>query len=416
MRRIAIYFILTFTFSFGGIFQTHASETNGTIVSGGNNGYAWSNQAGWVNFGCSNCGISITDSGITGYVWNNSYGWINMNPSNGGITIAANGALSGYTWSLGLGWVNFSGASINSSGKFTGQASGTLIGTLTFDCANCSVTTDYRPQNFRVSTQSAATSGGGGGSWGGGGEISFVSGPDGRPISAHISAVNVPMKIFPVQSGILTQYLTDQKRITIDVPSNVFANELTYVIREEKITSTIIPTTTLISNTVFDITARDDANHIIHTLLKPIKITFSIPELLRGRTDLGVYSFDVTKLSWVKIPDAVFNGDLVSFFIDHLTLFAIFGTTESSLTTPSPLSSQTVISTLQMPKIQLPREKTSSTKIASEENPPLFDIEMGPGTLGSKSKAGQIIVAVLITAGITAAVYIVLKRRRNAQK
>lgn len=146
-----------------------ASETDGTIVSGGNAGYAWSNQAGWVNFGVANGNIHITDlpaqagAGITGYAWNSNYGWINMAPSNGGITISASGALSGYAWGSSLGWVNFSGVSINSSGKFIGTASGTIMGTLSFDCNNCDVRTDFRPQNFRTTIPPPSGGGGGGG-------------------------------------------------------------------------------------------------------------------------------------------------------------------------------------------------------------------------------------------------------------
>ena len=129
----------------------YASETKGTILTPtANDGYAWSNQAGWVNFGATNSNIQITDSGITGYAWSNNYGWINMSPTNGGVSVAANGALSGYAWGQSLGWINFSGVSINSSGKFVGLASGTIIGTFTFDCGNCSVATDYRPINFRT--------------------------------------------------------------------------------------------------------------------------------------------------------------------------------------------------------------------------------------------------------------------------
>lgn len=142
-------------------FSAHAIETNGTIiVDGPDAGFAWSNQAGWVNFGATNGNIHITDSGITGYAWNENHGWINMAPSQGGVSVAANGALSGHAWGAGLGWINFSGVSINSSGKFVGQATGTLIGTLTFDCANCDVRTDYVPQDFR-------SPGGGGGGGGG---------------------------------------------------------------------------------------------------------------------------------------------------------------------------------------------------------------------------------------------------------
>ncbi len=127
-----------------------ASETNGTINSV--NKYAWSNQVGWINFKTTNGDIKISDSGITGYAWNSNYGWINMAPTSSGVKVAASGSLSGYAWGTNIGWVNFSGVSINSSGKFVGSASGKIIGTLTFDCNNCNVSTDYRPKDFRVVT------------------------------------------------------------------------------------------------------------------------------------------------------------------------------------------------------------------------------------------------------------------------
>ncbi len=133
-----------------------ASETNGTISSV--NKYAWSNQAGWVNFKTTNGDVKISDSGITGYVWNSNYGWINMSPTSSGVKIAPNGSMTGYAWGENIGWVNFSGVSINSSGKFVGSAVGKVIGTLTFDCSNCNVSTDYRPKNFRASTQTQSNS------------------------------------------------------------------------------------------------------------------------------------------------------------------------------------------------------------------------------------------------------------------
>lgn len=126
-----------------------ASETDGTIVTGGNAGYAWSDQAGWVNFGITSGNIHVTDSGVTGYAWSSVYGWIHLNPTNGGVSVAANGQLSGWAWGSHLGWIDFSNARINSVGKFTGSLTGASLGTLTFDCTHCDVRTDYRPKDSR---------------------------------------------------------------------------------------------------------------------------------------------------------------------------------------------------------------------------------------------------------------------------
>ncbi len=163
MRSPPIKLLIIFALLSGLVARTvYASEADGAIAGGNNNGYAWSNKAGWVNFVPTNGNMRITDNGITGNAWNNNYGWINMSPTNGGVHATPDGALSGYAWGSSLGWINFSGVSINSSGKFVGQATGTLIGTLNFGCANCNVTTDFRPQNFRTVVLPPSSGGGGG--------------------------------------------------------------------------------------------------------------------------------------------------------------------------------------------------------------------------------------------------------------
>ena len=146
---------------------TFASETNGTIMGGGDAGHAWSDQTGWVSFVTDSSNVAITDSGITGYAWSANYGWINLAPASGGVAVAADGSLSGHAWGESLGWIDFSGVSINASGVFVGQATGDVIGILTFDCDYCSVTTDYRPQNARDDTDTGSSGSSGGGRAGG---------------------------------------------------------------------------------------------------------------------------------------------------------------------------------------------------------------------------------------------------------
>ncbi len=421
-RSIFIFIVSALVLSSAFFSIAHASETNGTITSGGNNGYAWSNNAGWINFGATNSNIQITDSGITGYAWSNSSGWINMAPTNGGVTVAANGTLSGYVWGSGLGWVNFSGVSINSSGKFTGQANGTTIGTLTFDCTNCNVTTDYRPQNFRTVATPASSGGGGGG--GGGSFLPTVAGPGGQAVPAHIDAFNVPMKLFPAQSGTLTQNLTNQKSVTLDTPSNIYSDDVTFVIGEKTISGDIVtPNISVIGNALFDVTAWDKANNPVHSFLKPIKITFNVPELLRGRSDLGVYFFDDAASVWVKIPDAIFGGDTVSFYVNHLTLFAIFGAAElpPTITPPFPLPAE-LVSPLKQPAIQSPQGKTPTSEVTpaspaggSKEAPPLFDVQISPGPGAAQNNSVYYIIAVvlIVLAGIAFYLFRRWKKRKD---
>ena len=131
-----------------GVHAAFASTTNGTIPAAS---YAWGENFGWINFGCTNCNVSVTDSAVTGDAWSNQYGWINLSPSYGGVTNDGNGSLGGNAWSSGLGWISFSGVIINSSGQFTGVAGtqGTTAGRINFSCSNCSVTTDWRPASVR---------------------------------------------------------------------------------------------------------------------------------------------------------------------------------------------------------------------------------------------------------------------------
>jgi predicted RNA-binding Zn-ribbon protein involved in translation (DUF1610 family) len=137
-----------------------ASSTNGTIPAAS---YAWGENFGWINFGCTNCNVQVTDSAVTGDAWSNQYGWINLSPTNGGVTNDGAGNLGGNAWSSGLGWISFSGVVINSSGTFTGTAGtqGSTAGRINFSCSNCGVTTDWRPASVRNQSGNSNNSSGG---------------------------------------------------------------------------------------------------------------------------------------------------------------------------------------------------------------------------------------------------------------
>jgi len=153
-----LIFVVFLTLFLGGVlgfFQSpvFASSTDGTIDS--TYKYAWGENTGWINFGCSNCNVHIADSGLTGYAWSENYGWINLNPATSGVKNNNEGTLSGYAWGESLGWINFSGVTINSSGEFAGTASGDNTGQISFNCTNCKTKTDWRPLSARpVSTPS----------------------------------------------------------------------------------------------------------------------------------------------------------------------------------------------------------------------------------------------------------------------
>jgi len=119
--------------------------------------YAWSENSGWINFGCDHCNVHITDTSLTGYAWGENIGWIRLDPPNGGVLNDGEGHLSGHAWAEGAGWINFSGVTINNEGYFLGYASSTRTGRISFNCLNtnsCSqsdfkVRTDWRPRSVR---------------------------------------------------------------------------------------------------------------------------------------------------------------------------------------------------------------------------------------------------------------------------
>lgn len=81
-------------------------------------GYAWCETAGWVKLGAgagpyantsaSDWGVNVNASGnLSGCAWAENAGWINLNPKDGGVTINADGTFDGYAWSETLGWMHF---------------------------------------------------------------------------------------------------------------------------------------------------------------------------------------------------------------------------------------------------------------------------------------------------------------------
>ncbi|MDR3519290.1 MAG: peptidoglycan-binding domain-containing protein [Candidatus Pacebacteria bacterium] len=145
-QKYSVYIIFFIIFLFP--FFVSASTTNGTIDPTHN--LAWGENLAWINFTANN-DVTVTDAGLTGNIWSQTYGWINLNPNMGGVVNDGSGNLSGYAWGQNVGWINFSGAEINSSGKFTGIIgdADTTAGRISFDCANCDVETDWRPMSLR---------------------------------------------------------------------------------------------------------------------------------------------------------------------------------------------------------------------------------------------------------------------------
>ena len=123
--------------------------------------YAWSENAGWLDFGTSQGNVVVGDSFLTGYAWGENIGWVSLNCSNDNSCAIVNykvandgsGNLSGYAWTENAGWIDFNpaggGVAIDSSGQFSGYAWGENIGWVSLNCSNTSscATVDYKVAN-----------------------------------------------------------------------------------------------------------------------------------------------------------------------------------------------------------------------------------------------------------------------------
>jgi len=126
-----------------------ASATDGTIDA--THRYAWSENAGWVDFGSVAGNVHVTDTALTGSAYGENIGWITLNPPTyGGVTNDGAGNLSGYAWSENAGWVDFSKVTIGTDGVFAGDAYGPNIGWIAFGTGNNEVLTDWRPASVRT--------------------------------------------------------------------------------------------------------------------------------------------------------------------------------------------------------------------------------------------------------------------------
>lgn len=116
------------------------------------NRYAWSQNAGWVNFAPSNGGAQVHFAGANGYLgghaWAPNIGWVklgadavgpygNNSATNWGVNLNAEGNLSGFAWSPNVGWIKFNpdhgGVRIDmTNGYFSGYAWGANVGWIKF--------------------------------------------------------------------------------------------------------------------------------------------------------------------------------------------------------------------------------------------------------------------------------------------
>ena len=136
MNRRIVYAILAALVAFG---LVQVVEAAGNIDSV--NKWAWSANAGWLNFNPAFGGVSVCADHLEGYAWGENIGWIRLGTFSGcaahtysnastadyGVNKNSSGVLSGNAWSTNAGWIKFNpsfgGVTISPiSGSFDGYA------------------------------------------------------------------------------------------------------------------------------------------------------------------------------------------------------------------------------------------------------------------------------------------------------
>jgi hypothetical protein len=115
--------------------------------------WAWSTNAGWINFDPPNGGVTVYADHLEGYAWGENVGWIRLGTHTGGdahtygntsatdygVNRDASNNLYGYGWGTNVGWINFDpdgaeGVTIDPvSGDFSGYAWGENVGWIHFN-------------------------------------------------------------------------------------------------------------------------------------------------------------------------------------------------------------------------------------------------------------------------------------------
>jgi uridine phosphorylase len=73
----------------------------GTHTGGGT--YTYGNTSA-ADYGVNNDGTG----NLSGFAWSTNAGWINFNPTHGGVTVdPASGSFDGYAWAENVGWIHF---------------------------------------------------------------------------------------------------------------------------------------------------------------------------------------------------------------------------------------------------------------------------------------------------------------------
>jgi hypothetical protein len=83
--------------------------------------FAWSANAGWINFNQAGSGVAVYEYFLGGWAWSQTTGWLHLGsglpedgiaygndaPDDYGVNVLPGGRLAGFAWSPSTGWIHF---------------------------------------------------------------------------------------------------------------------------------------------------------------------------------------------------------------------------------------------------------------------------------------------------------------------
>ncbi|HDZ54156.1 MAG TPA: peptidoglycan-binding protein [Candidatus Nealsonbacteria bacterium] len=283
-------------------------------AAGNTTGYAWGENAGWINFNPSQGeGVTVTNSAVAGYAWGENVGWINLNPTYGGVTNDGQGNLSGYAWGENVGWINFNptGSQViidGSTGDFSGYAWGENVGWISFSCANCNINTSWRKTVVVT---------------GGGGVISPPVSTTGQG-NVYQNLGGEVRKTF--ESGELAKVVFPSYSIKGTVVVKIEPKDKVEAIK----TNPLPKNTKIVGDLVADFTALSGGEEL-EKFEGVVAITFTytdakVKEVGVDEKTLKIYWWDKTTKSWKPLKSEVNTlTNTVTAQTIHFTLFALMG-------------------------------------------------------------------------------------------
>ena len=156
------------------------------------------------------------------------------------------------------------------------------------------------------------------------------------------TANDVPLKMSSSQKGTLNQNLNNKNKVKLEIPKGSIKTATTFTVSEGSLEEGDVPKDKvgafLFNGLAFNINAVDSNKKAVREFSEDLTITLTVPDLPDDTTSLELYYYDEENKKWIIITGVVFGDNTITFKVNHLTRFAVFGTnavkTDTSSGTP----------------------------------------------------------------------------------